>query len=277
MCSICYDDPDNKSFTTLSCGHKFHTDCIITWYNNSPNFTCPFCRDKITMPVLSNFIDKKGNMFYCFRINRKTVNINNDPISFINKNLLNIYSNPSCWASVNAKNNDYMLLPIYELPIAKYNNNIYISLYARLCILYSDIKNIKLKKIKTLNNIVYYDTDSDIIGLFNRKIFNICYEWVYDVMFDLKHKLEFVYHSVINTFIWDLVMVTIKNMNIEIEKNNFQAVITCSIYHTIKFVVNTTIKLDDVNYYTDGAYTIDSLKKYVDYQKNFIKNQIMFH
>lgn len=278
MCSICYDDSINKTYTTLNCGHIFHSECIITWYNKSPYYTCPYCREKITMPILSNFIDKKENMFYRFRTTRKTVNINNQSVSFINKNLLNSNSNPICWVSIdNFKHTDNIILPIYELFMPKYYHNIYISLYARLYILYSGEENINIKKIKTLNNIVFYDTDEDIVGSLNKNTFNICYEWIYDVMFELKYKLDFVYHSVINTFIWDLIFVTIKNMNIGIEKNNFQAVITCSIYHAIKYIVDTPIKLDDVNYYTDNAYTIDYLKQYVEYQQNYIKNQIIFN
>ena len=33
------------NFTTLSCNHKFHTKCIITWLSKKD--TCPICRNNI--------------------------------------------------------------------------------------------------------------------------------------------------------------------------------------------------------------------------------------
>tara|TARA_A100001011_G_C14309757_1_gene844957 strand:- start:922 stop:1413 length:492 start_codon:yes stop_codon:yes gene_type:complete len=44
-CSIClqeYDD-DTQTYTLDSCGHKFHTKCIIDWFRRAS--TCPCCRN----------------------------------------------------------------------------------------------------------------------------------------------------------------------------------------------------------------------------------------
>jgi len=45
-CSICLDNLDNtKPITTLTCTHKFHTQCIDEWRINHNN--CPLCNAKI--------------------------------------------------------------------------------------------------------------------------------------------------------------------------------------------------------------------------------------
>ena len=44
-CSIClqeYDD-DTQTYTLDSCGHKFHTKCIVDWFRRAS--TCPCCRN----------------------------------------------------------------------------------------------------------------------------------------------------------------------------------------------------------------------------------------
>ena len=43
-CSICLNqvNTDSEDYTTLDCGHTFHTRCINMWLNN--NNTCPNCR-----------------------------------------------------------------------------------------------------------------------------------------------------------------------------------------------------------------------------------------
>jgi L-lysine 2,3-aminomutase len=44
-CPICMDNIDlNKNYVITDCGHKFHTNCLLT--NISQNgFSCPYCRD----------------------------------------------------------------------------------------------------------------------------------------------------------------------------------------------------------------------------------------
>lgn len=55
-CTICGDNLSNENITTLQCGHKYHTDCIIHWFkslgtlsktsykNYSKPRQCPYCR-----------------------------------------------------------------------------------------------------------------------------------------------------------------------------------------------------------------------------------------
>jgi hypothetical protein len=44
-CCICIDDiKDNKY--NLNCGHSYHTQCIMEWFNSGSD-TCPICRKSI--------------------------------------------------------------------------------------------------------------------------------------------------------------------------------------------------------------------------------------
>ncbi len=53
-CSICLDD-EGELYTLPDCQHKFHVDCIMTWFRSGKN-TCPLCKccgvelDNIRMP-----------------------------------------------------------------------------------------------------------------------------------------------------------------------------------------------------------------------------------
>ena len=42
-CSICHDTEESENFTTLECGHEFHSSCIIQWFR-SDQVECPMCR-----------------------------------------------------------------------------------------------------------------------------------------------------------------------------------------------------------------------------------------
>ena len=44
-CLICYDILDDKDASTLTCGHKFHNQCVILSYQHAGNTQCPYCRN----------------------------------------------------------------------------------------------------------------------------------------------------------------------------------------------------------------------------------------
>jgi len=50
-CPICFFniDPINK-IQLASCGHEFHSGCILTWNNVSPDPRCPICREPMNLP-----------------------------------------------------------------------------------------------------------------------------------------------------------------------------------------------------------------------------------
>ena len=43
ICAICQEGM-NECEHKLSCGHIFHSECIIQWFRHGPN-SCPLCRD----------------------------------------------------------------------------------------------------------------------------------------------------------------------------------------------------------------------------------------
>ena len=45
-CSVCMEMDDRDNMYELSCGHWFHSDCIIPWLRNpDSNGSCPNCRN----------------------------------------------------------------------------------------------------------------------------------------------------------------------------------------------------------------------------------------
>ena len=44
-CTICYDETNTN--VILHCGHSFHFECIIKWFNTKKS--CPFCRTKFSI------------------------------------------------------------------------------------------------------------------------------------------------------------------------------------------------------------------------------------
>jgi hypothetical protein len=44
MCSICHIDIEDELYTMPGCGHKFHNNCIISWFRTG-NGSCPYCRN----------------------------------------------------------------------------------------------------------------------------------------------------------------------------------------------------------------------------------------
>ena len=46
ICAICHDNLGEQDVYTLpECNHKFHTNCIMTWFRAKHN-TCPLCNNK---------------------------------------------------------------------------------------------------------------------------------------------------------------------------------------------------------------------------------------
>lgn len=69
-CAICLENLDDKSFENgvykiKECGHRFHTDCFLTWCKQTV-FTCPLCR--INCVENLNFMDKKQKYQYLRKI-----------------------------------------------------------------------------------------------------------------------------------------------------------------------------------------------------------------
>ena len=65
-CSICLENIDIDQNYKLSCGHHFHTKCIIEWFRNDKKI-CPLCRDS---PKEINFQNEIENLFTYMRENQ---------------------------------------------------------------------------------------------------------------------------------------------------------------------------------------------------------------
>ena len=53
-CSICLENLDEEqSFSLETCGHTFHTKCIINWFRSSSS--CPCCRNTSTTSQIPSF------------------------------------------------------------------------------------------------------------------------------------------------------------------------------------------------------------------------------
>jgi len=64
-CCICMDTFDGARNTTLKCGHKFHTDCILGNISSaaSNKHKCPLCRDEMCPEISVKEVDElKGQM-----------------------------------------------------------------------------------------------------------------------------------------------------------------------------------------------------------------------
>jgi hypothetical protein len=59
VCSICLcEENDDAKMHALDCGHKFHVDCILSWYKSGGK-SCPMCRHTSTSNTLS-FMDTQA-------------------------------------------------------------------------------------------------------------------------------------------------------------------------------------------------------------------------
>lgn len=272
-CSICLTTltKKNSNLKKLKCGHIFHYDCINKWYNEDINGRCPYCRETIDIPYIFYFqnINHKYQLYdtYIQNFIHKTINglkIYNIENTFYNN------ANPSCW-SKEIYNKNELFLPLYSFEL---KNDIYISLYARLYILYSYDVDITLIEKKSFNNITYYDIDKNIFDNFPKKSMKILFDWMYDVMTIFKSKYNIIYLSGINTLIMDLLLLTIKEFDEYTNYDIFQGILTCSIYNSIIFLEKKNITLDNVNYYTNYSYKSVDLEKYNQFQKEYINKNI---
>ena len=59
ICMICHENYDNSLCYTLpECNHKYHVNCIITWFRNGDS-KCPYCGNRGI-----NYTNNKNNKFF---------------------------------------------------------------------------------------------------------------------------------------------------------------------------------------------------------------------
>uniref|UniRef100_A0AAY5KYI1 RING-type domain-containing protein n=1 Tax=Esox lucius TaxID=8010 RepID=A0AAY5KYI1_ESOLU len=62
-CTICSDFFDHsRDVSAIHCGHTFHYDCLLQWFQTAPNKTCPQCRKQVSTRHIINklFFDIGG-------------------------------------------------------------------------------------------------------------------------------------------------------------------------------------------------------------------------
>uniref|UniRef100_A0AAY4A3A1 RING-type domain-containing protein n=1 Tax=Denticeps clupeoides TaxID=299321 RepID=A0AAY4A3A1_9TELE len=56
-CTICSDSFDHsRDVAFIHCGHTFHYECLLQWFQTAPNKTCPQCRKQVsTRHIINRF------------------------------------------------------------------------------------------------------------------------------------------------------------------------------------------------------------------------------
>ena len=284
MCAICLVESNGKghnNFKKLGCGHEFHNECILQWYISKKiniDVPCPLCRTLIKIPyIFSKSLNYNSQQHYKF--------INNGKLSSTKNILYNQNSAPAAWITLYI-NNEKQFQPVYpminELIDNESNEDIeknetYLTFYSRMTILYGKTEIFKLIEKTPLNDYKYYDTNEIIFGDMSKCVFIICYEWLYDVMFELKYSYDLEYDSILNTLICDIMFITIKHFREESSKKIFQGILACSIHNCINFYEKINIPFNKINYYTDKAYTIEELQKYNDFQSEYLQKNLILN
>ena len=137
----------------------------------------------------------------------------------------------------------YLLLPLYKL-YTNDNETIYIDYYLRQLIIWDEVIPSNIIEYGE-GEAVYYS--SDIVLFKERLKYNhtkdvttTILKWVYEAMISLSDKFNFIYENSMNTFIIDLIILTIiKNKDNAIgTRDNIYYVMIASIYNCYIFYKN---------------------------------------
>jgi len=259
-CPICMEKLNNPSIT-LECRHRFHEQCLIQWIETGNN-SCPYCRETINLKILIHKTKDLKNHYRFKSIKRKSIKLDGKCVSFVEKNLINANQNPYAWIIENK-----CYYPIYKL-IDK-NDSKLITQYLRCCILYSDkpISTIR----KTCINDDIYDTSMEFL---NHSVisFKIIYDWIYELIRELKYRYNFFFPTFINTMVIDIYFKTIKELKVNKNKY-FQTIVIASVKTCLKKSVGIDIPTNLLVWYTDGGANKSLFTKSLNYHKELF-NQI---
>ena len=264
VCSICLEGLDPTTIMFTKCNHVFHRKCLSFWYEENDH--CPYCRTKLDINYIFQY-DKFYSMYYNFsNIKRKTININGLDTCFIEKCLKNNNKLPSAWLKTP---NIYPLYNFY------WDSNTHlITLYLRLYLLYSGVDKTTMLRKNDLMGTEYFDTNNNIFKYFDKNSFQIYYEWIYELLTILRYEYNFTYITVYNTLICDLMLLTIKGLNIE-NKHLFQTIIIVSVYSCVNFLNNIKIDIDRLIWYTATSSKKSDFNQFLKFQEDYIKNNII--
>lgn len=269
FCPICYENIQEDQCFKTKCDHIFHKSCIKNWIDTQNNtddnkikdILCPYCRTVIDCFIIKLENDYKNTYYKTKNIERKAL-FNNYSVNELQD------QSPKGWV-------DYkkILFPIYKI---KYDHeDVYISSFLRSYLLYSNDDKINFQKKIDFNGKKYYDIDNlQIKGFFNKNAFNICFEWTIQVLHELKHIYNISYHQCYNTLINDLVIYSMKKLNLEFKKSLYQGLYTCAMYNVVNLFNKKNISLNIFIEYTDNTYVKSELEEINKVQQDYLKKEI---
>ncbi len=202
---------------------------------------CPYCNSKQSFTFIDGFSPNRSYK------TRKSLNKKTDVNLFIKHYLVitPIYQlmnqSPTKWLDYNSENK--VIYPLYKL-YTNDNETIYIDYHLRQLIIWDEVTSSSVIEHRD-GECVYFSSDN---VLFN-DLLNYYYtinttttilEWVYQAMFRLSDKYNFIYENTMNTFIIDIIILTIiknKDNNIGTKKNIYY-IILASIYNCYSFYKN---------------------------------------
>lgn len=179
QCSICYDSMEYC--TELSCGHRFHINCLNHW--RTINNTCPMCRTEVNIARQSHFNDDNQIcnklINYCHNIHNIICEKNRQ--LYLKRYL--IFNNPI----IPSKNSDTIPISIEETYLIKntLNHEIHSQIHNINDILCQKYYLIIFKNsqnniiIGFLNDVNFIDKNINIT-LNNKKCISRDIGWIYD-------------------------------------------------------------------------------------------------
>jgi len=273
-CLICSLVLHNKEKHTLQCNHSFHYSCIKE--SIKYNLQCPYCRAEY--PLIDNYSQNNNKVIKYSIKKRRSIRIRFLDIEYIIIKLDNFKENitPNYW--INNLYKDYVI-PLHNLTI---NGEEYLmTLYLRLVLLFSLEKNlITIVKKKDFMNRIFLDTDDTLYfsttqNKLDKQSFLLCYEWIFDVLHELKNEFKFCYYNFINTLLFDCVLEYLREREIPTPKSEYQAILVSGMYKIIETLNKDSFSiielLRQLVYYSDKGCTVESVDKYNKYIGDYLE------
>ena len=293
QCAMCLQDlkinnVDNLE-VKLKCNHKFHKMCIEK--HSVENNCCPLCgRLLINFTFISSKFEQPDYIIVPSKYNDYSlIHLHHYNIKCYKPFVLK--QSPQLWIDYPDSNT---LLPLYCIR-AICNTEVVIDFHLRQHILLGTYDNNALEIISNIDSkqrLYYYSSSGCILEGkltydFNRDISIATVSWIYDVMIFVCDKYNFIYYNSINTLIFDLVIMTLNDINsnsmddIRIvfkQKSKLQVIIlaaiysSCMFYGTVSIEFNIDVLIDLSDNSTDKEELQDLCSIFNRYLcENFIK------
>jgi hypothetical protein len=271
-CAICLDTIQEDRKETY-CGHVFHSYCIEKYLEKEKR--CPVCRTYFTEETLEHFQrlpeEHKEDLseYKIFKGEKLS-------LSYISKGW--IY----CWVN---DSNRKRYTPVYQL-VSCDGKKYIVSAYLRNIIRYDTVDEYLVNLYSDKNGNKFYCTSQDICNLLIKRHYEICWEWMYDVLLFLSKQFVFSYHTNINTLTNDLFIYYVVSQ--KLYKDDFQAAICSSVYIAIemynkakngRFLKKTRKKFVKLKKYLNFlamGVEMKSIESHIDRQRIVVRSKITY-